>query len=110
MVRRSTPQKIVDDRAFPIRILFYEKDIAVGNYARIMNWLGGNMRLGDYAEHGGPSSADRTIAYYFRTMEDAQRFRAAFADIELADGTALDSYHSPHVSAGKRWYRNGPLT
>ncbi|KPH66867.1 hypothetical protein ADT71_04025 [Novosphingobium sp. ST904] len=69
MVRRSTPQKIVDDRAFPIRILFYEKDIAVGNYARIMNWLGGNMRLGDYAEHGGPSSADRTIAYYFRTMK-----------------------------------------
>ncbi len=102
MVRRSTPQRKVDEHAFPVRILFYEKDIAVVNYMRIHDWLMANMRRGDYAEHGGPEQGSKTVAYYFRTTEDAHRFRSAFADIELADGTAKDTYSSPYVIAGKR--------
>ncbi|WP_454798606.1 hypothetical protein [Novosphingobium lindaniclasticum] len=103
MVRRSTPQWKVDELAFPVRILFYEKDIAVVNYMRIHEWLMAHMRRGDYAEHGGPGQGSMTVAYYFRTTEDAHRFRSAFADIELADGTARDTYNSPPwVTAGKR--------
>lgn len=102
MVRRSTPQRKVDDRAFPVRILFYEKDIAVVNYMRIHDWLMAHIRRGDYAEHGGPDQANKTVGYYFRTTEDAHRFRSAFPDIELADRTDLDGYHSPYVVAGKR--------
>jgi hypothetical protein len=102
MVRRSTPQGKVDDRAFPVRILFYERDIAVVNYMRIHDWLMAHMRRGDYAEHGGPDRIDKTVGYYFRTTEDAHRFRSAFADIELADRTARDTYNSPYVVAGKR--------
>lgn len=104
MVRRSTPQRQVDERAFPVRILFYEKDIAVVNYMRIHEWLMMHMRRGDYAEHGGPDRCSRTVAYYFRTTEDAHRFRSAFADIDLADMTALGSYDSPYVIGGKRRY------
>ncbi len=102
MVQRSVPQKKLDERAFPIRILFYEKDIAGSPYGGIQQWLFANMQRADYAEHGGPDRHDKKVAFYFRTVEDARRLREAVADIPLADGTTSDSYNSPYVTAGRR--------
>ena len=46
----------------------------------------------------GPRDA---TAWYFRTVEEAQAFVAAFPMLELADGTELPTYQSPYLPFGR---------
>jgi hypothetical protein len=41
------------------------------------------------------------MAWYFRRVEDAQRFVAAFPMLVLADGTELPAYQSPYLPFGR---------
>jgi hypothetical protein len=77
MTRRSTPQHIVDDRAFPIRI-------------KIMTpWNGHGQRLDYYQawlnHHGPDECAWHSGKVYFRKLEIASQFLANFPEIVLAD-------------------------
>ena len=103
MVRRSTPQRIVDDRAFPVRIKVRTQGTCLGALAsETVYWLQDNLPRGDFATH---STGDRTnldaSSFYFRRVEDAQRFLDAFPALILADRTLLD-YTSPALPSGRK--------
>jgi hypothetical protein len=77
MVRRSTPQRIVDDRAFPIRIKFVLPWNGFGGrYDAYVAWLN---RLGPdgYAWH--------SASVYFRDLTTASQFLGNFPELMLAD-------------------------
>lgn len=89
MVRRSTPQRVVDDRAFPVRVKIVVPGLGLGKLAvDTAYWLQENLPRGDFAFHSaaeiGPTAK---TAFYFRRVEDAQRFLDQFPMLELADGT-----------------------
>jgi len=77
MVRRSTPQRIEDDRAFPIRISF------------LLPWNGFGQRLDEYLfwlKRLGPDGyAWHSSNVYFRDITTASQFLANFPELRLAD-------------------------
>ena len=86
MVRRSTPQKQVDDRAFPIRIKIAAHKGGMGQLYDVVHlWLRDTIGTGNYDAN----------AYYFRSIEDTARFLAAFPQLRLADGTRSPDHASP---------------
>lgn len=96
MVRRSTPQKQVDDRAFPIRIKIAAHKGGMGQLYDVVHlWLRDTIGTGNYAVHGFRGYPDDANAYYFRSIEDAARFLAAFPQLRLADGTRSPDHASP---------------
>ena len=103
MVRRSTPQNKIDDRAFPIRVLIRVPRFGFGQqYDEIHAWLKNEVGSGAFAHHSFFRPGINASAFYFRHLSDAQRFQAAFPSLELADGVAAPSYTSP--------YRASPTT
>jgi hypothetical protein len=98
MVKRTTPQKKIDEAAFPVRVWIY---VPPRGFGRLMipmhDWLDQHLGRLNFALHSGGSSAgpDR-IAVYFRRPADGQAFLDAFPELELADGTVLPGYYSPH--------------
>jgi hypothetical protein len=78
MTRRSTPQRIIDDRAFPIRIQF------------LLPWNGFGQRINVYLawlNRLGPDGyAWHSAVVYFRDIQTAARFLANFPELKLADG------------------------
>ena len=101
MTRRSTPQKKIDDRSFPVRLRMQVPPLGQGpGYMTMHAWLKDNIGIGNYAAHAehGPSIA--ADLFYFRTAEDARRFVAAFPDLRLKDETRASSYTSPAKGAG----------
>lgn len=83
MARRSTPQRIEDDRAFPIRISIVTPWNGFGQRLDVyLAWL---KRLGPdgYAWHAG--------RIYFRDFQAAGQFFANFPEIMLADSTETRS-------------------
>ncbi|GGB87922.1 hypothetical protein GCM10011494_02830 [Novosphingobium endophyticum] len=97
MVRRSTPQKKIDDRAFPVRILVRVPRFGFGQqYDEIHAWLKNEIGRGEYADHSFRTPPRDAVGFYFRRIEDAQRFVAAFPSLELSDETAGAGYTSPY--------------
>lgn len=105
MSRRTRPQSIVDDKAFPVRVLIHPPKEGFGNQLnQLHNWLRDMIGAGDFAFHSGgiPGSVRDTIAIYFRNPHDAASLMYAFPDLELADGTILPGYTSPFLPYGRR--------
>lgn len=106
MTRRSTPQRRIDDEAFPVRVKLL---VPEGGFERqlddVYRWLDQEVGRGEYAFHATSSlgiSRD-AVAVYFRAPETAHRFVARFPDLLLADGTDSVVYTSPTCrSAGPR--------
>jgi hypothetical protein len=77
MVRRSTPQRIIDDGAFPIRIKF------------LLPWNGFGQRWDVYRawlNRLGPDGyAWHSASLYVRDLTIAAQFLANFPELTLAD-------------------------
>lgn len=104
MVRRSTAQRVLDEAAFPIRV---KLTVPVGGFGMQLNdmifWMQEELPRGDFAHHGGGMIGGRdAAAFYFRRIEDAERFLEQFPRAELADGTISGGYSSPAVPFGRR--------
>lgn len=112
MTRRSTPQHVTDEKAFPVRLFILVPLEGFGPLLglspdAIHPWLDREIGRGNYAVHAGGRVAvqsglrDKT-AFYFRHPDHAARFLAAFPQLELADGTTSITYKSPMVQSGRR--------
>lgn len=90
MTRRGTPQRAVDERAFPIRVKVRAPNTDFAHQlGRILAWLRDEVGAGEFGYHaGGPLGPD-ALAFYFRELEEAARFLEAFPQLQLADGTGL---------------------
>jgi hypothetical protein len=62
-------------------------------------WLVAEVGRDSYAQHSAHTASEAT-AWYYRTVEEARAFVAAFPQLRLADGTELPTYQSPHVPFG----------
>jgi len=105
LVRRSTSQRVIDERCFPIRVRFVLPADGMGYpYAsKMVTWLQDNLPRGDFVQHPDSGSAfQESFAVYFRRLADAQGFVDAFPGAEMADGTALAGYTSPALPSGRR--------
>ena len=101
MVQRSTPQGKIDDAAWPIRISLLVPSGGLMCLSEMHAWLKAEIGLGEYADGGGFGLAQQTKLFYFRRIEDASRFLAAFPDQRLADGTETRAYTSPLFPRGR---------
>lgn len=104
MAGRSTPQRTIDERCFPIRVRFVvpASRTAYADAGKMIFWLQDHLPKGDFAQHPDSGSSFReAFAVYFRRLSDAQRFVDAFPGAELADGTALAGYRSPALPSGR---------
>ena len=101
MVRRSTPRKKLDERAFPIRVKVLQKAIGQDwlRKDRAEAWLRENVGVGEFARYSVIDNDPNVEAFYFRSVEAAQRFLEAFPDYDLADTTHMQS----HLQEAKRW-------
>lgn len=103
MARRSTSQFKIDDLAYPIRVKFI---VPSGGLQQLdispQTWLEENLEHLAWAWGPAQTIGGQATAYYFRTLEDAQRFIAAFPQLEMADAIAAGLYSSPSKSAGTR--------
>ena len=101
MVRRSTPRKKLDERAFPIRVKVLQKAIGQDwlRKDRAETWLRENVGVGEFARYSVIDNDPNVEAFYFRSVEAAQRFLEAFPDYDLADTTHMQS----HLQEAKRW-------
>lgn len=98
MTRRSTPQKILDDNAFPVRVKFVVPEEGLGLEIDAMNaWLHKQVGLGEFAWHGaGNVGLEDHCALYFRHPATAAAFAKAFPNFQIADGLGKPGYTSPH--------------
>src|SRR4051812_12872411 len=102
MERRSPPQKRTDDHAFPVRVKVRVPGRGFENLLLEMHsWLDAAVGRDSYAVHGAAATGVDATAWYFRRVEDAQGFVAAFPMLELADGTGLPTYQSPALPFGR---------
>jgi hypothetical protein len=102
MERRGPPQKRIDDHAFPVRVKVLVPGRGFENLLLgIHRWLDAKVGRGNYATHGAAAAGGDATAWYFRTVEEAQGFIAAFPTLELADGTELPTYQSPYLPFGR---------
>lgn len=96
MVRRSTPQKKLDEAAFPVRVRFAVPDRGFGlRLDDLMRWLNAEIGPGHFALHSSPARAMDAIGVYLRSADCAQAVVGAFPDFVLADGVDSVSYSSP---------------
>ena len=119
MVKRTPSPFQEVDRAYPIRVKFVVPDrgmAALGLGSAVDDWLVANLGPKMWSWGPGQSSACRQAsAYYFRRMEDARRFVAAFPQLELADGVAgpidttpVERKPQPGHVAGSGWKPRPP--
>lgn len=106
MSRRSSPQHLTDDRAFPVRVLLQNP----GGFAENLgprrdpqSWLvekfgNGNALLWAFRS---PFVGD-AFALYCRSMPEAVAFLTAFPEFQIADGTVSPVYNAPGIAAGVR--------
>lgn len=96
MVRRSPPQKKLDERAFPIRVKFTTPQLGFGNRLLDLHvWLDAEVGRGHYATHPAPAFGNGAMGVYLRDIDLARALVLAFPDLELADGTDDITYSSP---------------
>lgn len=98
MARRSTSQFKIDDLAYPIRVKFR---VPGGGTSQLClpeephTWLRRELPPRAWAWGPAHTIASAATAYYFRSLNDAQRFVAAFPGLELADALDGPVYTSP---------------
>lgn len=93
MSRRSTPQRKIDDTAFPVRVKFKVPPLGFGGKLdEIGYWLNNNLEREEFAMHSCSATCADALAIYFRDTVTADRFVRAFPDVELADGTRSIAY------------------
>ena len=112
MDRRSPPQKRIDDHAFPVRVKVLVPERGFENLLLDMyRWLDAEVGRGNYARTASAPAWRMRTAWYFRTVEEAQAFVAAFPMLVLADGTELPTYRSPYLPFGRgaEWSDPGVL-
>ena len=96
MIQRTPPQKKRDDNAFPVRVKVAIPERGMGMLSdQYLGWLNNNLGAGDYADHSSTTTGGSATAFYFRDLDNARAFLAAFPMLELADGTTSVSYSSP---------------
>lgn len=107
MSRRSSPQRIIDEQAFPVRVIL--RGLAGGFAAALgpgrdpHRWMQENIGSGEMALYGWHSVyCPDGFALFARSCCDAAKFLAAFPEFEVADGTVMDTYGSPYVTRGCR--------
>lgn len=102
MARRSTPQRKIDDAAFPVRVKVLVPTLGFGvRLNEMLAWLQQEFGARRFAHHAGRSSAGDAMALYFVDLEAAERFLQAFPDLELADGTTLPFYTRSGMVPGR---------
>lgn len=89
MVRRSTPIRKDDDRAFPVRgrVANPISDPLGIRLGEAQAWLVEHVGRGHFAVHGQAAFGLHAMGFYFRTVEAAARFREAFPNLALVDTT-----------------------
>lgn len=94
MTRRSIPQRDIDERAFPVRLLILVPEQGFGRLIgsgpdTIDTWLDREVGRGAWAHHAAGHFGGRRekTAFYFRHPAGAARFLQAFPQLDLADGT-----------------------
>ena len=87
MSRHTSPNKRRIDDAFPIRVKIRIPPGGLGNQlSEIHSWIRNNLGP-ELCQHFSTRGVHcQATAYYFRTMEDAESFLAAFPELALADG------------------------
>ncbi len=99
MARRSTLPRVIDERAFPIRVLIRDRPSDFLRWSAEEIWLHENLGAGQFAMHGRDGYNGHTKAFYFCMIDAAQRFLDAHPHHELADGTSM----AQHVVEARRW-------
>jgi putative SOS response-associated peptidase YedK len=100
MSRRSIPQSKTDDLAFPIRVKLGVPDSGFGRLSDDINcWLAAVVGHGNYALHSVQALFTSASALYFRDIEAARAFLAAFPALELADSLQSRGYSAPGLVA-----------
>lgn len=96
MSRRSTPQQITDDTAFPVRVKIAVPGNGLGTQMLdVHRWFEAMLAPGDHANHAATTTGGSATAFYFRDIEAAGAFVRRFPELVLADGTMSNSYTSP---------------
>lgn len=96
MVRRSSPQKRIDELAFPVQVKFAIPERGLGvRLDAIHAWLRTEIGPGYYAVYNSRGLAVDALGVYLRDVENARALIAAFPDLILADGTESRAYTSP---------------
>lgn len=96
MPRRSTPQKTLDDTAFPVRVKIRVPPNGLGMLLDdCFRWLNVNVGHQRYSHASTTALGGNATAFYFVEVNDAMRFVDAFPMLKLADGTQAPSYGSP---------------
>lgn len=87
--RRSTAPRVLNERAFPIRVMVRREvgDVLALRVTEAQAWLNDHVGRGQWAMHGMSPLGLHAYGWYFRTMADAERFMAAHPQFELADTT-----------------------
>ena len=99
MVRRSTPQKKIDERAFPVRIRILVPPSGLGQQLNhVHDWLHAEIGRGQFAVHSCSGIGADSIGIYLRDVEGARFLLEAFPGLELEDGTDSPHYSSPSQS------------
>ncbi|MDX8355567.1 hypothetical protein [Cognatiyoonia sp. IB215182] len=84
----STPQKSIDELAFPVRVRFAVPERRFGmRRDAIHAWLGTEVGMGFYAVYSSRGTATDALGIYLRDIESARALITAFPDLILADGT-----------------------
>lgn len=109
MARRSSNGFREAELAYPIRVKLVVPPRGLqGLGDRLQAWL--NAELTPSAWSWGParSRGCQSTAYYFRTLEDAQKALAAFPELQLADTVRVKSHSSELDREGDRNFSAGP--
>jgi hypothetical protein len=97
MTRRNTPQRIADEKAWPIRVCVIVPGSGFsGESIAPQAWLVKELGLGGFAIHPAGRPSRDVAALYFRTLADASRFLNPFPTLQLADDTTSPLYQTPH--------------
>ena len=81
MGRRTTSQRVADDQAFAIRVKVKAPgDDFCRNLGHILSWLNDELGPGGFGYHSGGALGGDVLGFYFRSLEDARRFQAAFPE------------------------------
>lgn len=105
MARRSTPRRILDERAFPIRVKFVNPGFSahLTRWHDAEVWASENLGAGQSAHHAMDGYCGRTMAFYFCSLDDAARFIQAHPHLELADQTG----RVEHIVNARQWEARG---
>ena len=107
MSRRSSPQRITDEQAFPVRVILRGLPggfaAALGPGRDPHRWMQEHIGPGEMALYGWHTVyCPDGFALFARSCGDAAKFLAAFPEFEIADGTVMEIYNSPHITNGRR--------